>query len=363
MPLSGQKTRVDPRRVQTNTMQTAMVRLYDEPSCRRMTIEAPISRTKAMEEILTGLRAATERELDWEAALFMHWAGYDRYRIAAPLEKQHLTHIQLSYGIGAQRVEYVFPGGLVPVECDDLCWQLNDDLGKAQKREWLVASTLAGMLHGDGVSLADYAVVFARGKTARDGDIVVESATPPTTLYTAVYDLGWSTTAAWLRNIHTTLKQGLDTIREGHAVWIPASARRQPWEPLIFRPCQDHLRLSLGAEAAAYAGYRMEIVVSDTERADWLSDGEAASLADMKQGRWRRWIETNLDVRVGRPIAKDGRPAKNRRLIHRGDLRRALRLANAHAKDGGDVCMGAECPQRCWKTRDCPHRDHDCPAR
>lgn len=241
----GQRTRVDPRRVQANTMQTAMIRLYDKPSCCRMTIEAPISRAKAMEEILAGLCASKEGEPNWEAALFMHWAGYDRYRIAAPLEKQHLTHIQLSYSIGAQRVEYVFPGGLLPGECDDLCWQLNDDLGKAQKREWLVTSTLAGMLHGDGVSLADYAVVFARGKTARDGDIVVESATPPTTLYTAVYDLGWSTTAAWLRNIHTTLKQGLDAIREGHAVWVPASTTRQPWEPLIFRPRQDHLRLSL----------------------------------------------------------------------------------------------------------------------
>ena len=344
-------------------MQTAMIRLYDKPSCCRMTIEAPISRAKAMEEILAGLCASKEGEPNWEAALFMHWAGYDRYRIAAPLEKQHLTHIQLSYSIGAQRVEYVFPGGLLPGECDDLCWQLNDDLGKAQKREWLVTSTLAGMLHGDGVSLADYAVVFARGKTARDGDIVVESATPPTTLYTAVYDLGWSTTAAWLRNIHTTLKQGLDAIREGHAVWVPASAPRQPWEPLIFRPRQDHLRLSLGAEAAAYAGERVEIAVSAAECADWLSDKDAERTAEMSHGQWRRWIATHLEVRVGRPITRNGRLAHNRRLIHQGDLRRSLRLSNAHAKDGGDVCMGADCPQRCWKTHDCPHRDHDCPAK
>jgi len=219
------------------------------------------------------------------------------------------------------------------------------------------------MLHGDGVSLADYVVVFAHGKTARDGDIVVVPPTPPTTLYTAVCDRGWPTTAAWLRDIHTTLEQGLDTIREDHAIWVPTSAPRLPWEPLIFLPRQDCSRLSLGAEAAAYAGERVEIAVSAAESADWLSDKDAERMAGMSHGQWRRWIETHLEVRVGRPITRNGRLAQNRRLIHQGDLRRALRLANAHAKDGGDVCMGADCPQRCWKTHDCPHRDHDCPTR
>ena len=95
-----------------------------------------------------------------------------------------------------------------------------------------------------------------------------------------------------------------------------------------------------GAEAAAYSGQRVELAVSQAERANWLTDREAALKAGMCPHRWRRWIETHRDVRVGRPIARNGRLAKNRRLIHRGDLRREIRLS-----DTGDnrliECLGA----------------------
>ena len=65
----------------------------------------------------------------------------------------------------------------------------------------------------------------------------------------------------------------------------------------------------------------MVLVVSDAERANRLSDRDAASMAGMSPGQWRRWIQTHREVRTGRPIARNGRPAKNRRLVHRDDLR------------------------------------------
>jgi hypothetical protein len=34
----------------------------------------------------------------------------------------------------------------------------------------------------------------------------------------------------------------------------------------------------------------------------------------------------------------------------------------AHAQNDGDLCMGAQCPQRCWKAHNCRHRDRDCPS-
>jgi len=39
-------------------------------------------------------------------------------------------------------------------------------------------------------------------------------------------------------------------------------------------------------------------------------------MAGMSLGQWRRWIQTHREVRVGRPIARDGHMAKNRRLTH-----------------------------------------------
>lgn len=236
-------------------MRTAMIRLYDEPSCSKLKIEAPIPWAEAMKEILTGLRAAAERDSD--AALYLQWAGYDPYRTAAPLGKAHLIRIQFQPPVGAHRVEFILFGGLLPGECDEICHHLSGEDGAiiTRKREWLVTSTLAGILHADGVSLADYVVAFARGHTLHDGDIVVVPATPPTTLYAAVRDRGWSATVEWLRDTQATLKQALDTIREDHAIWVSASALKLPWAPVIrqLRAGQGCVRLALGTEAAAYA--------------------------------------------------------------------------------------------------------------
>jgi hypothetical protein len=355
-----------------NTMQTALIRLYDDVSCRRLRIEAPISRAAAMEEILAGLRATVEIKVNpralsddtWMDSRDLQWAGYDLYRTAAPLGKQHLTRVQLRPAFGTHRYEYVFPGGLSTVECDDICpYVIGGDNGdNVQNREWLVTSTLAGVLHGDGVSLADHVVAFACGKTFSVGKLVIGPASPPTKLCTTVRGRGWSATVEWLRDTDALLENCLDTIQEDRAVWVPVSAPKLPWEPLIlqYRGHQGCLRLALGAEAAAYAGRRVELAVSDAERADWLTDGEAQAMAMMSQGEWRRWIETHREVRIGRRFGRDGRLARNRRLVHKGDLRRALRLARPEGEGSG--CMGLECPQRCLQARYCPHRNHHCPG-
>ena len=166
-------------------MQTAMIRLYDDTSYRHLRIEAPIPRVAAMKEILAGFRAAAEQQLNWEAtreSLSLEWAGYQRYQAAAPLGEQHLTHVRLHPPVGAHRVEYVFPDGLFPVECDDLCWQLvgDDDDRDDQKREWLVTSTLAGVLHSVGISLAEHVIAVACGQTALIHDLIIIPTTPPT---------------------------------------------------------------------------------------------------------------------------------------------------------------------------------------
>ena len=282
-----------------------------------------------------------------------------------------MTLVQLRPEIGVHRYEYVFPGGLVPAECDALCLHVvgedGDDTGD-REREWLVTSTLATMLHAAGVSLADHVVALARGQTALVDGLAVVPVGPPTTLYAAVRDRGWGATADWLRDTQTMLEQGLEKTECG-PVWVPAGAPRLPWEPLILRyhDVPDCLRLALGTEGAAYAGQRVELAVSAAERADWLTDREAAQMADMSQGQWRRWIETRREVRVGRPLTRDGRLARNRRLIHRGDLQRVLRLQRAlRLSDTEDnrliACMGMECPNRCLKVRGCRHRHRDCPA-
>ena len=352
-------------------MQTTIKRLYDDPSCRQLKIEVPIRRAEAIKAILMGFRAASDLELHRDVArnivhsLYVQWAGYQQYRAAAPLGKQHLTHVQLCPGIGGHRYEYVFPGGLSPDECDVLCREMigedGDDL--CRKREWLVTSTLAGMLHGDGVSLADYVIGFACGQTVRHGPgLSMTPASPPTRLSAAARDRGWSATVGWLRDTQVMLEHCLEMVRKDSAVWVPADAPRLPWEPLILRyhAGKGCLRLAMGAEAAAYAGHRVELAVSAAERADWLSDQDAAFMAGMSLGQWRRWIQTHREVRVGRPIARDGHMAKNRRLTHTDDLRRALRLS--HTQDDGDSCRPMKCPQRCFMARNCPHRDHGCPA-
>ncbi len=351
-------------------MQTAMIRYYSDVSYRRLESEATTSRSRAMEEILTGFRAAGKGcdAIDhdfWGQSRYMEWAGYRPYQAAARLTEQHLTRVQLCPAIGAHRFEYIFPGGLSTVECDDLCQHVTD-YAEPEKidrdREWLVTSTLAGALHAGGVWLSDRAIGFARGQAVLGGTrIVMIPAVPRTTLYAAVQERGWAETVEWLRDTQVMLEQYLEEIRHDRAVWMPVNAPRPPWEPLLLQlrdgpPCS---RLALGAEAAAYAGRRVELPVSAAECADWLPDREAELMAGMSHGQWRRWIESHREVRIGRPLTPEGRLAKNRRLIHRGDLRRALRLAQPQ---GEDICNPDECWQRCYKADNCPHRNRDCPA-
>jgi hypothetical protein len=221
------------------------------------------------------------------------------------------------------------------------------------------------MLHADGVSLSDDVIDLVHGQTCITEGFVIVPTMPPTTLYAAVRARGWAATAELLRDTQATIERAQDLVRKGDAVWVPMESPRKPWEPLLIRPKDGHedgcLRLALDAEAAAYAGQRVELAVSADKLADWLSDTDAASMARMKQGKWRRWIETHRAVRVGRPVTRDGQLAKNRRLVHGADLRRALGLALG--QDGEDICRPDKCPQRCFKARECPHRDRDCPRR
>ena len=249
-------------------MQTAMIRLYGDPACSHLEIEAPISRAEAMEEIRAGFRAARERDLNREArgddnvrmrSRCLQWSGYEPYQAAAPLDKQHVTRVRLRPAVGGFRDEYVFPGGLTTVECDDLCRRVVGESGADlvdREREWLVTGALAGVLHADGVSLAHYAIAVACGKDALVDGLVIVPTGPPATLHAAVRVRGWSATVEWLRDIQAKLDQGLDSIRAGRAVWVPPCAPRLPWEPLVLRPVDGGgcLRLALGAEAAAYAG-------------------------------------------------------------------------------------------------------------
>ena len=189
----------------------------------------------------------------------LQWSGYEPYQAAAPLDKQHVTRVRLRPAVGGFRDEYVFPGGLTTVECDDLCRRA---VGEScadlvdREREWLVTGALAGVLHADGVSLAHYAIAVACGKDALVDGLVIVPTGPPATLHAAVRVRGWSATVEWLRDIQAKLDQGLDSIRAGRAVWVPPCVPRLPWEPLVLRPVDGGgcLRLALGAEAAAYAG-------------------------------------------------------------------------------------------------------------
>ena len=265
---------------------------------------------------------------------------YHPYETAAPLDQQHVTRIQLRPSVGTWRYEYAFPDGLTTTECDDLCPRVvgKDGLNESDAgREWIVTGTLAGMLRADGVSLDDHVVDFVHGQpTTVDlpfykGDsavfepVAIVPGGPPVTLHSVVRERGWRETATWLRSIHDRLRRYCEDIWTDCAVWAPMTGTRLPWEPVIVRLGADGrcLRLAVGTEAAAYEGRRVELVVSAAERGDWMSDKDAARMTDMSKAQWRRWIETNRDVRVGRPIASNGQPARNRRLIHRGDLRRA----------------------------------------
>jgi hypothetical protein len=227
--------------------------------------------------------------------------------------------------------------------------------------EWLVTGTLAGMLHANGMSLEEFTVCFASGRSVLIHGLSLESTSAPTTLSAAVRSRGWSATAEWLRDIQVTLEHGLDEIREGRAVWVPMNAPKLPWEPLLLRyfEGQGCLRLAFGSEAAARAGRRVYLAVSAAERADWLSDREARQVANVPKTRWRRWIDNHREVRIGRPIARDGRPARNRRLVHRGDLSRTLRSAGGQDEHGDQICNPQDCWMSCWKAGECPRRE--CP--
>ena len=355
-------------------MTNASIRTYADAHCRQLKTETPISRTAAMEAIRTGFRAARDLELGdyvsdddelWKLARWIKWAGYEPYQVAAPLGQQHVTRIRLRPDVGPYRYEYVFPGGLSTAECDDLWHTIvaEDGMDESdQEREWLVTGTLAGVLHAGGVSLQDHVVSYAYGRTVGNQGLTVIPPNPPTTLSATVRDRGWSKTADWLHEIQAMLEQCLDARRNDRAVWLPMAAPRSPWEPLVLRSFAQGgcLRLALNsAEAAAYTGRREELTVSAADRCHWLTDREAERVSGMSNGQWRRWIEIHKRVRVGRPVAHDGRAARNRRLIHKGDLRYELRLARNH---GEDICVPSKCKIKCDMARYCPHRDHHCPG-
>jgi len=336
-----------------------------------------------MEQILTGFRAAMEIEINcrnvdkevWDRSRWLRWAGYDLCETAAPLGQQHLTRIQLYRAVGSHTYEYVLPGGLSTSECDDLCCNvIGDNYDTDQKQELLVTSALASMLHAEGVSLEYHVVDFACGRaTVVDEPFPYEHAgrhllglepvnivpaSLPTTLHAAVRNWGWKATVEWLHDLHATLEQGLEEIRMGLAVWVPAIAPRQPWEPLILHhDGQNCRRLAWGAEAAAYAGRCIDLAVPVAKRADWLTFLEAAVEAEMCPGRFRRWLMTyERLVRIGRPTTRDGQFARNRRLVHRGDLRRAIRFSKIHKTMGEDICVPHECWMSCNCASDCPDR-------
>ena len=323
-----------------------------------------------MAQIQTGFKAARQLELDrdkadkddlWRRSRYLQWAGYELYQVSAPQGKPHLTRMQLRTDLDAYGYEYIFPGGLSPAECDDLWFSVVGVEGADEsyrELEWLVTGTLAGMLHAGGMSLEEYIVCFACGRSCLIRGLSLEPANAPTTLSAAVRSRGWPDVTEWLRDTQATLEQGLDEIRQGRAVWVPESAPRLPWEPLILRyfEGQGCMRLALGSEAAAYAGSSVELAVSAAARGDWLPEREAARMAGMSNYQFRRWIETRRRwVRIGRPIASDGQPARNRRLIHRGDLRRALRLA-CRGDKGEEICNPQKCWMSCQKARECPRR-------
>jgi len=353
-------------------MDTAIVRFYDGPTCRDLRVDGHIFRAEAIQQILTGFRLA--RELAWDRdathderlCRYMQWAGYEPYEIAAPIGQPHRTNVQLCLDACAWRYEYDFPGGLRPVECDDLCQCVigahQDTERNDREREWLVTSTLAGLLHADGVSLADHVVAFACGRNIQANGLTFVPTGPPTTLYAAVRGRGWKATVQWLHDLHAIFEHGFQEIREGRAVWVPMDAPRLPWEPLIVQCRDGHgcRRLAFGAEAAAYAGRRVELVVADDDRADWLTDRQAQAIAMMSQGEWRGWIDACHEIRIGRSLTSDGRLVKNRRLIREGDFCRARR--RKRGQGDGLECKGMKCPDRCVMVRYCPHRNHHCPG-
>ena len=69
-------------------MQETIVRIYDDPSCRHVSYGHPISRGEALAEILAGFYAAGSRDAPddgfWEHGRSLQWAGYERFRAAAP---------------------------------------------------------------------------------------------------------------------------------------------------------------------------------------------------------------------------------------------------------------------------------------
>ena len=351
-------------------MQNAMIRYYDDPHYSRLAAEAPIPREEALEQILAGFRASWKVELDrdsphdFNGCLYIEWAGYDLYEPAAPIGQDHVTHVRLRPAVGGHRLDYVFPDGLTIGECEALWYNLISDGEQTDReRELLVIGTVAGILHADGVSLSDEVVALVHGEATMAEGFIITPVAPPTTLHAAVRARGWAATAEWLRDTQSTIERAQDLVRKGTAVWVPMESPRKPWEPLFLRPKDGHedgcLRLALDAEAAAYAGRRVELAVSPDDLADWVTDREAASIARMSLGQWRRWIQTHREVRIGRRVTRGGRLAKNRRLIHKGDLYRALGLARG--QDDEDICRPDKCPQRCFTARQCPHRDRDCP--
>ena len=157
-------------------MQTAMIRLYEDVSCQRLQIEAPISRAGGdggdpHRVSCAGKKAEPRQRSDdmWRPVAIC--SGLDtictgRRRRSG---QQHLTRVQLRPAIGGTDTSTSFPavsprGVRRPLHLRHRYRRSRYD---NRSREWLVTSTLAGVLHGDGVSLADQVIAFACGRLFR----------------------------------------------------------------------------------------------------------------------------------------------------------------------------------------------------
>ena len=100
------KSKVSAVRAICGAQQPTLLRLFEDPSYRHLRIEGCIPRAEAIDRILTGFSAACEQ--NWAEALYLEWAGYDLYKPAAPLGKEHLTRIQLRPAASGRRYEFVW---------------------------------------------------------------------------------------------------------------------------------------------------------------------------------------------------------------------------------------------------------------
>ena len=331
-------------------MQTATIRIYDDAACCNLRSEAPIPRVEAMEQILAGFRAATEiattthrTDALRNRGRWLRWAGYDPYEPAAPLGQRHLTRVQLYPAICVRGYEYVFPDGLSPIECDDLCLNVvGEDEDTDEKRELLVTSAAWPACCMPRASrwriMSSTSPAAGRFKSMSPPGLRSTGNMSPDSRRSASSPpacpqryMPPSATAAGTRRSNgcATPRPCSNDILRRFAWNLPCGCRQSHQDRQESRSFSGIVRDwdtsgSRGAEAAAYVGSSIEFAVSAAGRGDWLSDREAALMAGMCLGQWRQWIENAPPLGTDRQADRQRRAAgRNRRLIHREDLRRA----------------------------------------